>query len=345
MKYCSKCGTACEDSFAFCPACSTPFAAPAQQPAAPVQQPTAPAQQPAAPAQQPAAPVQQPAVSAPQKSSKKLVFLISGIVAILLIAAVCVWFFVLRGNGNIHKSPEAVVKAYLTTDDYDTYVDCILEETKEDMIECNDEDIYKDLFDKGLREWSGSFFPAEDLTLEILSTKELRESEIEDLGSDLDIFNIDVDDIEAMSAVKVKVKLKKESFKETYYCINEDGKWYVLLHWFNYDDNDPTYSSLQETDLANARALKSLVVANYMAADDDDSPSVYSILSGLDGDETATFYLGTDGQSIVYSSNDDCCKVSSELWGGLEKGEPISVTANKDCLIVDSIPYLPKPTE
>ena len=318
MKNCPRCGASCEDSFAFCPYCTTPLTAASQS------------NIPAAPS----------AAPAPKKNHKKAFFLTSGIAAILLIAAVAVWFFLLRGNTNVHKSPEAVVKAYLTTDKYNTFIDCILEETKEDMIECNDEDIYNDLFDEGLREWSGGFFPAKDVAVEILSVEELRKHDIEDLGSDLDLFDIDVDDIDEMATVKVKVKLKDESFEETYYCINEDGKWYVLLHWFHYDDEDTVYSSLQEADLANARALKLLVITNYMTADDDGGLSVYRILSDLDGDETATFYLSTDGQSIAYSPNDDCIKVSSELWGGLEKGEPISVTANRDCFIVDSIPYL-----
>ncbi len=73
----------------------------------------------------------------------------------------------------------------------------------------------------------------------------------------------------------------------------------------------PTFTSALEksrikTDLANARALKSLVLANYMT----------------DGLESGTYYLAKGGQSYA-DSDSDCIMCSSSKYG---KDKQVSVT-------------------
>ena len=71
------------------------------------------------------------------------------------------------------------------------------------------------------------------------------------------------------------------------------------------------------TDKSNARALKSMVVTNFMSYVDDQSNSA-SIVKGTG----ATFYMSTDGNSILTSTDDamkcqsDNTKYISVTWSG-----------------------------
>lgn len=127
--YCPKCGTQLSDHAKFCSKCGAMLKAPAQAPAAPQPAPQAPAQTPQTPVtqQRPQAPVQEPvtqqrpqapiqpkpqAVSpaetpspAPKKKSKAP--LIIALVAVfVLLAALAVWWFFLRGGGSLDPSIE-----------------------------------------------------------------------------------------------------------------------------------------------------------------------------------------------------------------------------------------------
>ena len=61
--------------------------------------------------------------------------------------------------------------------------------------------------------------------------------------------------------------------------------------------------SRQKTDLANARALKSLVVAQYMAQDEKDNPNVYNLIGGVADNATIKFYLNKNGQELIAPSS------------------------------------------
>lgn len=294
MKNCPKCGASCEDTFAFCPHCTTPLTTPTQEVPA----------------------------SAPKKSHKKAIFLTTAIVAVVAIAAVCVWAFFLRGNENIHKSPENVVEAYITAcmkENVDKCEDCLL------VLEVEG--------DPGILVTSfGTLSGSKIESFDIKSSSEPDEDQLWDIESSLDAAGFDPEDFEEYSNVKVKIKLSKESFSETYVCGKRDEEWFVL--WPEQLEDEPDYSNLQKTDLANARALKSLVVADYMCCDPD------SVTKGRGG----TFYLSDDGQHLQ-ATTDDCITVSSELWGGLTKGEPILVTIDDEGIVTNTIPYIPQPTE
>ena len=77
--------------------------------------------------------------------------------------------------------------------------------------------------------------------------------------------------------------------------------------------------SRQKTDLANARALKSLVVAQYMAADDSDPTTPVNVRNAINGakkdSDYATFYIAKNGQELAASG---------------DKGVALQVTANWD---------------
>ena len=99
--------------------------------------------------------------------------------------------------------------------------------------------------------------------------------------------------------------------------------------------------SRQKTDLANARALKSLVVAQYMAQDDTDDPNVYNIISAA---TSSTFYLNKNGQELMTANGNNpsdtgsAMKVTSTQFK--EQGTYISCTFSKDCKMTASVPDL-----
>ena len=89
--------------------------------------------------------------------------------------------------------------------------------------------------------------------------------------------------------------------------------------------------SRQKTDLANARALKSLVVAQYMAGEEGDA-----VRTAINGGG-ATFYLNSNGQEIATSGD---MKITAN-WSGCSYGEYISCTFDSDCKMTSSQPKLP----
>ena len=100
--------------------------------------------------------------------------------------------------------------------------------------------------------------------------------------------------------------------------------------------------SRQKTDLANARALKSLVVAQYMAGDESspDTPiDVRSELKNISGSKA--FYLDKNGQQLAASSSN--CMLCAANWSGESygAGTPISCSFNSDCKMTSSVPKLP----
>lgn len=99
----------------------------------------------------------------------------------------------------------------------------------------------------------------------------------------------------------------------------------------------------QKTDVANARALKSLVVARYMAGDFDDP--VCQAIASLSDNETATLYLDKSGQDVITEDDDlgNAMKISAD-WDGCDYGKYVCVMANRECLIVGSEPEIPSST-
>ncbi len=79
--------------------------------------------------------------------------------------------------------------------------------------------------------------------------------------------------------------------------------------------------SRQRTDLANARALKSLVVAQYMN----------------DSLDAGTYYLEEGGQTIS-EDEDGCIVITSRNWGN--RGEPVSVTISSSGYVTETVPDL-----
>ncbi len=98
--------------------------------------------------------------------------------------------------------------------------------------------------------------------------------------------------------------------------------------------------SRQKTDLANVRALKSLVVAQYMAGDEDATSGVRAQLSD-DNDTNNTFYIAENGQELA-ATEAEGIKVSANWDGAYDPGEtPISCTFDNDCTLTSSVPVLP----
>ena len=92
--------------------------------------------------------------------------------------------------------------------------------------------------------------------------------------------------------------------------------------------------SRQKTDLANARALKSLVVAQYMAADEGEAGNpvdVRGTINDLDSGN-ATFYIAKNGQQLAESGTDGNLKVTAN-WSGYDwsKGEEICAEFDGEC--------------
>ncbi len=115
----------------------------------------------------------------------------------------------------------------------------------------------------------------------------------------------------------------------------------------------PTFTSAlekskQKTDLANARALKSLVVSEYMLAEEGCMSGIFSSTT-----TSATFYLNKNGQEILTTetdgvktavttapTGDDHMKVTAKWDGetGDTKGAPISVTISDAGLVTAAVP-------
>ncbi len=102
--------------------------------------------------------------------------------------------------------------------------------------------------------------------------------------------------------------------------------------------------SRQKTDLANARALKSLVVAQYMAADDADPVDVYGAIAGADA-SGKTFYLNKNGQELQLAQDANSMKVTAK-WDGTSYEKTsgttyyISCTFDSTCKMLSSVPDL-----
>ncbi len=101
--------------------------------------------------------------------------------------------------------------------------------------------------------------------------------------------------------------------------------------------------SRQKTDLANVRALKSLVVAQYMAGDEKqlDTPvDVRSELTKADVTQ-ATFWLAENGQQLA-ATEDEGIKVTAN-WDGESygPGSTVSCTFDTSCMLLSSVPKLP----
>ena len=97
--------------------------------------------------------------------------------------------------------------------------------------------------------------------------------------------------------------------------------------------------SRQKTDLANARALKSLVVAQYMAADEGDA--VYTTISGLASGATADFYLNKNGQELA-TADGDKMKITAKWTEMYPSNKPTYITCTFDgtCKMTSSAPKL-----
>ena len=112
--------------------------------------------------------------------------------------------------------------------------------------------------------------------------------------------------------------------------------------------------SRQKTDLANARALKSLVVAQYMAAEGGETPvDVKAAIeaTGVSDSAPAVFYLNKDGQQLCeaddlatkgmkLSSKDFITAAASD--GTYGQAGYVSCAFNDDCMMVGGHPDLTK---
>ncbi len=101
--------------------------------------------------------------------------------------------------------------------------------------------------------------------------------------------------------------------------------------------------SRQKTDLANARALKSLVVAQFMAADGGETPvDVKAAIDALSGDATATFYLNKDGQQLCKAADISSVgmKLNSKTFKEASGQDYVLCKFDKDCMLKESAPDL-----
>ncbi len=92
-------------------------------------------------------------------------------------------------------------------------------------------------------------------------------------------------------------------------------------------------SSRQRTDLANVRALKSLVVTSYFG---ESNGKVRSSIDALKAGKTVDFYLSEGGQEVTFDKSKRM-EITAD-WDGCHYGKYIKVTVNKDCEIVSSEP-------
>ncbi len=104
--------------------------------------------------------------------------------------------------------------------------------------------------------------------------------------------------------------------------------------------------SRQKTDLANARALKSLVVAQFMAADGGEQPvDVKAKIDALSGTNVEVFYLNKDGQQLC-KAEDKATKAmpltSKDFKDAADAtiGKYVSCSFDKDCMMKNSQPTL-----
>ena len=99
--------------------------------------------------------------------------------------------------------------------------------------------------------------------------------------------------------------------------------------------------SRQKTDLANARALKSLVVAQYMAGDEEQKDTPIDVREELtkDGVSTVKFYLAKNGQGLAETEGESM--EITATWSGCSYGDHIYCEFDKDCKMVGSQPKLP----
>ena len=96
--------------------------------------------------------------------------------------------------------------------------------------------------------------------------------------------------------------------------------------------------SRQRTDLANARSLKSLVIADFMG---DSNASTGWVASRLTDANANVFYIKEGGQDMLDSTTGNI-KVQAK-WDGesYTKGADVSCTFNNVCEIKGSVPALP----
>ena len=100
--------------------------------------------------------------------------------------------------------------------------------------------------------------------------------------------------------------------------------------------------SRQKTDLANARALKSLVVAQYMAGDESKPDIPVDVLSKFEGkgdSDEITFYLNKNGQELTETENEKM-KVAAKWNNKYGTDAVISCTFNGTCKMTASEPKL-----
>lgn len=103
--------------------------------------------------------------------------------------------------------------------------------------------------------------------------------------------------------------------------------------------NSALEKSRQKTDLANARSLKSLVIADFMA---DENGTVATILRSVSGESTHVFYIKEGGQSLLTTASGNI-KVAAK-WpdtSAYTRGANIQCSFNNACEIKGSIPELP----
>ena len=101
--------------------------------------------------------------------------------------------------------------------------------------------------------------------------------------------------------------------------------------------------SRQKTDLANARALKSLVVAAYMADETADATLVAGI-NGVQNNATVgngyKVYLNKDGQTYVTGTpGESCMKLTSKEFKG-ESNVYVYLEFNGKCVVIGGVPDL-----
>ena len=96
--------------------------------------------------------------------------------------------------------------------------------------------------------------------------------------------------------------------------------------------------SRQKTDLANARALKSLVVAQYMAGEKGDA--AYDAIVALTGDAKAKFYLNKNGQELMTAKGDNSMPIQAKWDKAYDSDKFISCTFDATCKMTGSCPKL-----
>jgi len=101
--------------------------------------------------------------------------------------------------------------------------------------------------------------------------------------------------------------------------------------------------SRQKTDLANARALKSLVVSQYMSAESTPGSSidVKATIDALTDTNKATFYLNKDGQQLCAKGTSAMPLTSKDFKAAAPADDKyVSCTFDSNCLMTDSEPAI-----